>query len=299
MRNYLKSGRQAIQWLYFLIIGLAVTEAIKTLFIKNQVFELPSLTTLFLFLIFFSFVTRFFMGAYRVIAYDIEVELRRPKIVIDSIGFFLQALAFYIYAISYQNFASTQWMIIIICVIDLVWLVLLAAFWHIMDETFGQWSIHNIIMTGFVLGNIFWWQSVEALLVIAWVAFIVDFGYNREFYFALKKSIGLRIFVAGPYGDNEPEEVIAANVERAKQVGKELALKGHYPFIPHTMLHGWEQDDRFKIEDFKRIDYKWLEFCDALFFIAESKGANEEKNEATKKGLQIFSDLSKVPIANK
>jgi len=105
---------------------------------------------------------------------------------------------------------------------------------------------------------------------------------------------GLTIFVAGPYGDNKSQAEKNANVETAKEIGKQIALKGHFPFIPHTMLQGWEMDDRFTTEHFKRIDFQWLEFCDALYFIGESPGANVEKEIATKKGLQIFEKIEDV-----
>lgn len=154
--------------------------------------------------------------------------------------------------------------------------------------------IHNIIFIIFCIYNIFILQNIYWLFVLSIIAFIVDFSVNADYYFA-KSTLGLRIFVAGPYGDNQPPEIIANNVQRARDVGKELALKGHYPFIPHTMLHGWETDQRFTIDNFKAIDLKWLEFCDALFFIAPSTGANFEKEIAARKGLQIFTSMGAVP----
>jgi hypothetical protein len=127
------------------------------------------------------------------------------------------------------------------------------------------------------------------------VAFVVDLYVNREFYFAIEATPGLRIFVAGPYGDNEPPEVIEQNVRNAESVGKQLALKGHFPFIPHTMLHGWETDKRFTVDHFKSIDFRWLDFCDALYFIAHSAGTDAEVDYAVQKGLTVFSRLEDVP----
>ena len=150
-------------------------------------------------------------------------------------------------------------------------------------------------MIAFVFANMYLFKSTIALLVVSLVAFAIDILFNSEFYFGLSKNKVLKIFVAGPYGDNQPPEIISANVERAKRIGKSLALKGHIPLIPHTMLHGWEIDKRFKVEDFKRIDFAWLEECDALFYIAPSAGANIEREIATRKGLQIFTSLKSVP----
>lgn len=295
MYDYLKSGRQAIRLIYFLIIGLAITDAMKLLFLNDGKNSFPSSDQWFLFVVFFSFVSRFFLGAYRVLSQDIEIELKRPKIVMDSIGFFLQVLAFYVFALNFTDMIYSLWMILIICVLDSVWLILLASCYHIMDSTFRQWIVHNLLMIVFVLLDLYWWKSLNVLFVVALLAFILDFVFNHDFYFALKKRSGLRIFVAAPYGDKKPKVEIDANVKKVRDVGKELVLKGHIPFIPHTMLQGWEMDGRFTNDHFKRIDLEWLEFCDALIFIAESPGTNLEKEIAIKKGLQIFKNLNEVP----
>jgi len=295
MREYLKSVRFAIRLIYVLIISLAFTEALKRLFLVDNIFVLPTILNLFLYIIFFSFITRFFVGAYRVLTYDIEIDIRRAKVVIDSIGFLLQAIAFYIFALIYFNLVYTQWLIFSICMVDSIWLGSLAIFYKIKDETFKQWIIHNIIFICFVPFNVYFIQSIYFLLGISILMFIIDFRLNRNYYFPIKKGTGLRIFIAGPYGDKESKDVIKKNVEEAKRIGKEIALKGHYPFIPHTMLHGWEDDKRFSEEQFKDLDFQWLEYCDALFFIGESPGANVEREIARKKGLQIFESLEKVP----
>jgi|GEM_PF-797769 len=296
MYDYLKSGRQAIRLIYFLIIGLAITDALKLLFLDSGAFRMPSVEQWLLFAVFFSFVSRFFLGAYRVISQDIEIELTGWTIVIDMVCFVLQALAFYVYALNFRYLTASLWMILIICALDLVWLAVLAAIFGKRPKTFIQWILHNISM-GIVVLILFEWRSVSFLLITAVIAFCLDFAFNYDFYFALKTRPGLRIFVAGPYGDRKPKDEIDANVENAREVGKQLAQLGHYPFIPHTMLHGWETDNRFTVEDFKRIDHAWLEFCDALFFIAESPGANQEKEIAIRKGLQVFERMCDVPKA--
>jgi hypothetical protein len=142
--------------------------------------------------------------------------------------------------------------------------------------------------------HIFLWANFHLFYIASFLVCVADFWYNRGFYLSHNVN-GLRIFVAGPYGDNEPKKIIERNVKHARDVGKELALKGHFPFIPHTMLHGWETDNRFTIQHFKDIDFKWLSFCDALFFISSSKGADEERSIAQAKGLTIYTSLDEVP----
>lgn len=47
--------------------------------------------------------------------------------------------------------------------------------------------------------------------------------------------------------------------------------------------------------DFMAWDAPWLEVCDALLFIGESKGANIELEEAKKLGKTVFYSISEVP----
>ncbi|MCP3934581.1 MAG: DUF4406 domain-containing protein [Actinomycetia bacterium] len=112
----------------------------------------------------------------------------------------------------------------------------------------------------------------------------------------------LHIYVSGPYTPSLSDrqagreaEAIERNVVRANRVALDLAKRGHYPFIPHTMMKGWEDVHRMSTEQILDICLKWVERCDALFFIEESTGARSELDYATKLGLRIFDDLDEVP----
>jgi hypothetical protein len=297
MQDYLKSGRQAVRWVYVLITGLAITKAIDLLFRPTGTFVIPTITSVLYFAAFFLFISRFLLGAYRVLSYDIDIEAKRGKILIDAISLFVQSALFYVYALNFTDFTTSQWIIVIICVWTLIWLCLLAAIFGIIELTSRTWIFHDMLVPIIIVVNLIVLKSPAILFVISIVSALFDYLLNADFFFSFKQRPGLRIFVAGPYGDKELKEVIDTNVEKARHVGKELALKGHYPFIPHTMLHGWEIDNRFTIEHFKEIDFAWLDFCDALYFIAESPGANVEKELAIRKGLQIFTNLDRVPTA--
>ena len=48
-------------------------------------------------------------------------------------------------------------------------------------------------------------------------------------------------------------------------------------------------------EDFMAWDTPWLRACDALFLIAESRGANMEMEEARRLGKTIFHSTSEIP----
>ncbi len=112
----------------------------------------------------------------------------------------------------------------------------------------------------------------------------------------------LHIYVSGPYTPSPADkqagreaEAIERNVAKANDVALRLAAMGHYPFIPHTMMKGWEDVHHMSTEQILDICHKWIERCDALFFISDSAGARSELNYAHKLGLPIFRDLDKVP----
>jgi hypothetical protein len=300
--DYLKAGKQAVRLIYFLVIGFAITRSLTTLFINNStnLFFLPPLSTFILFLVFASFISRFFVGAYRVLSYDVEMEIRKPKVLIDLFGFTFQAIAFYVLALSFLDARVTEILLITICTIDTIWLLILYIGYEIIQSTFRQWIAHNLIMAGIILIDIFLFKdNYWVLFGASALAFIVDLIMNGDFYFGFDPKSGYRIFVSGPYGDDNPPDVIARNVEKAKQVGKELTLRGHIPFIPHTMLHGWEDDKRFSGPDFKRIDFAWLFQCQALYFIDSSPGADVEKEVAIHKGMHVYYKMEDVPDLTK
>lgn len=104
----------------------------------------------------------------------------------------------------------------------------------------------------------------------------------------------MRIYVAGPYSAESPAE-IDYNVMAADFAARDIAAKGHSPFVPHTQSCGWEQDARFCYDDFLRIDFEWLEVCDAILYLGPSPGADKELEYAGILGLTVFRSVEEVP----
>ena len=84
----------------------------------------------------------------------------------------------------------TQWVILTICVVDSIWLGTLRLFFKIKEETFNEWMIHNAFFIVFVPLNVYCFKSLDVLLVASILAFVVDFVYNRNYYFPIKKETG-------------------------------------------------------------------------------------------------------------
>ena len=108
----------------------------------------------------------------------------------------------------------------------------------------------------------------------------------------------MKIYVAGPYTGSTIEE-IEENVRRAMEAGLKIWKKGHFPYIPH--LTHWPDILSRELEiDMDWVDYMnwhapWVDHCDALFLLAESKGALLEYNRANEEGKRVYHSLDEIP----
>lgn len=114
----------------------------------------------------------------------------------------------------------------------------------------------------------------------------------------MQSKKGLRIYVAGPY-TAETKTQIHQNVMKALDAGLILWKKGHYPYIPHLThfvdLRAQEKEIPMKWEEYIEWDKAWLEVCDAVLFLGNSKGAEEELKYAKKLGKTIYYKIDDVP----
>jgi hypothetical protein len=108
----------------------------------------------------------------------------------------------------------------------------------------------------------------------------------------------MKIYVAGPYTGNTPEE-IEQNVRRAMEAGLIIWKKGHFPYIPH--LTHWPDlcAKELKIDmnwaDYMQWHAPWVDLCDAIIIIAESRGASLELARAIETGKSVFRRLDDIP----
>lgn len=107
----------------------------------------------------------------------------------------------------------------------------------------------------------------------------------------------MRIYVAGPLTSDTQEEMIRkCNV--AIDAGVRLMQKGHQPLVPHLMqwldFRAKKNGVVFNWQDYMNWCLVWLRQCEALLFLAPSKGANIELEEAKKAGMQIFYSVEEV-----
>lgn len=81
--------------------------------------------------------------------------------------------------------------------------------------------------------------------------------------------------------------------------GKVVAELSHFPYVPHLTdlidKRAREVGEEMSWSDFMAWDAPWLRVCDALLFLAESRGANIELEEAKRLGKIIFYSSGDVP----
>lgn len=106
------------------------------------------------------------------------------------------------------------------------------------------------------------------------------------------------IGIAGPYSA-ATEELRQKNLDVLNTFAAKILEKGHIPFIGVNaalpVLRKTEQID-FK-KGMMDISMALMDCCDALLFIAESPGANQERNLFLAKKLPIYTNVDDVPNA--
>jgi hypothetical protein len=104
-------------------------------------------------------------------------------------------------------------------------------------------------------------------------------------------------YVSGPYSADTLDGKLQ-NTQTAIDVGIELIRKGHTVIIPHlshyTDMRAQEKDIDIPWSEWMRQDLAILEKCDALYYIAPSRGADIELARAKELGLKIYYSLDEA-----
>lgn len=105
------------------------------------------------------------------------------------------------------------------------------------------------------------------------------------------------IGVAGPYSA-PTEELRQRNLDAMNFAAARLYEKGHIPLIGvNAALPVVKQlnteDAYMAIMD---ISMAVIDHCDALLFIAESPGANRERDHILNKGLPVYYSIDDIPV---
>lgn len=106
------------------------------------------------------------------------------------------------------------------------------------------------------------------------------------------------IGVAGPYSADTAEQR-QKNLDALNEAAARLLEKGHVPLIGINaalpVLEKSRVDDRY--EAIMKISMAVIDTCDAILLIAESRGANMERDLIRAKGLPVYTRIEDVPDA--
>src|SRR2546426_9967057 len=113
-----------------------------------------------------------------------------------------------------------------------------------------------------------------------------------------RKTKALYIYIAGPYTADTRERT-ESNVNRAIDAGILVFRKGHYPYVPHLtdLVDKRAKDIGSPIawEEFIAWDRPWIRKADGLLYLAPSKGADIELQEAKRLGKRISYSIDDIP----
>ncbi len=107
------------------------------------------------------------------------------------------------------------------------------------------------------------------------------------------------IAIAGPYSANT-ENQRKINLSRLNDVAVKILEKGHIPVIGvNAALPVVEKiNNSNQREIIMKISMAVMKACDAILVIAESPGANQEKEYFKAKGFPVFHSLEEIPEIN-
>ena len=102
------------------------------------------------------------------------------------------------------------------------------------------------------------------------------------------------IGVAGPYSAASEEER-EANLNRLNNAAAELLALGHVPIVGvNAALPVVNKYPQNPYPDIMRISMAVLQVCEGLLFLAESPGANREREYMISKGLPVYYSIAEI-----
>ena len=196
----IKASKGALKVIYYVIIGIAITQSLDQFLLKNGsfvgagLFSMEHLQPFLLLLVFLPTICRFVHGASMHLD-DTGTPTSKP--LLDFVGFFLQATLFYIMALSISDGAMFALAFGLMLLVDASWLVVLWGIGHMGTfDTDKQWLASDACLLVVLLG--LWlfgppmssWVSAGIILIASSIATIADYRMNRDFYFPKAEPLG-------------------------------------------------------------------------------------------------------------
>lgn len=114
----------------------------------------------------------------------------------------------------------------------------------------------------------------------------------------MRKQVVMIIGIAGPYSA-DTEEQRQQNIDRLNQAAARMLEMGHIPLIGINaalpVMKYAEIDNPY--EGTMQISMAVINACEGMLMIAESPGANRERDLILDKGLPVYYHIEDVPKA--
>ena len=108
----------------------------------------------------------------------------------------------------------------------------------------------------------------------------------------------MRIYIAAKYTDKDPI-LIHGNIGEALDAAFEVALKGHWPYLPHwDYMMAIRAKKQLPLKWYYEYSMVWLKVCDAILILnglEDSKGVQAEHRYALKTSLPIYNSIEEIP----
>ena len=193
--SQLTASKDALKVIYYVIIGIAITQSLDGVFIDSGVFvgvnlfDHVHLIPFFLLMAFLPTICRFVHGAS--IHLD-SIHTGTFKTLIDFVGFFLQAIFFYLMALTIDNIVVFAVLFIMMLLMDAIWLITLCVIgYQNFKGTACQWVFSDAILVVVLLASsrlsdlnvISSLLTAIFILVASLSATFFDYFQNKSFYF--------------------------------------------------------------------------------------------------------------------
>lgn len=197
-RQVRRSSRNALKTIYYVIIGLAIIEALYGAFLRHGsfiglrlLFERDNFPSTILFFALLPTICRFVNGAS--IHFDMPSD-KRYKTLYDSMAFFTQASLFYLMAVSLKRPTIFSLFFGLMLLSDAFWLIFLWIRDYIeLSQTEKQWLRSDFFIIGALIllyiinKSMAHVGSLVSVTIIAVGATIRDYRKNKDFYFPMQK----------------------------------------------------------------------------------------------------------------
>lgn len=117
-----------------------------------------------------------------------------------------------------------------------------------------------------------------------------------------EKECGMKIYISEPYSASD-ENKILTNVNAAIDTAIHLYDEGQIPYVPHLTYYIDQRAKQTNIKlewnDYIKWDLPWLEVCDAVLVLGQSKGVGLEVKKAKELNKKIFYSVEEIPKCNR